>query len=116
MRYSELLESAGPSNDINNMINMLLMSMTANGKSEIPTDLIAAEIQKRYGVIVDTSTIQTIANDLPIVSSVDEHNIVLNNENDIPVDDASEDSSKEAVADMASGGSEKPGIDTWTTT
>lgn len=120
MRYRDikpLKESTSPSSQISQLIQTILMTMTANGETEIDPSVIADELQSKFNMSVGLGIIIEVCKNLSIVQSADENSIVLGNEREMPAEEGSEESSKEKVAQMASQSpAGKPGIDTWTTT
>ncbi|AUS02607.1 hypothetical protein NVP2275O_026 [Vibrio phage 2.275.O._10N.286.54.E11] len=118
MRYKDLCEgSMGPSSQISEMVKLVLITMTANGVTELDPVELAQQIKQKFHIDVSSAVLIDVANDLPIVQSADENTIILGNESEMPADEGQEESSKDKVADMAQDtGSQTPGIDTWTTT
>lgn len=116
MRYKQLTETS-PGTNISMVVQTILVAMTANGIDEIEPEELSKVISQKYHLELNPNILVDIVNDLPIVQSADEQLIVLGNEQEMSVDDSAEESSKDKVAQMAADTpTEKPGIDTWTTT
>lgn len=115
MRYRDLREAAGPSGQIKDMVQMLLVTMTANGITEIQPEMLVADIKDKFNLDVSLSVLIDVVQELPTVQSADSQLIVMGNENEMPAEKGIEQSSKQKVADMAAKSpAKKPGIDSWT--
>lgn len=100
MRHQDLVKESvvGSESAVRDMIQTILMSLTARGISDIPTEKIAHILRKRMSIDVPYATIMNVLNTMPIVSDASTSEAELYTDGD--TGDA-EESSKEQVAQMA---------------
>lgn len=98
MRYSDLVENIGSSDSIRDMIQTIIISLSASGVEKIPLKSVLSELQNKTNMQVPIDTITSILQGMPFVSSVDDNYVMIGN---VSNQAETEESSKDKVAQMA---------------
>lgn len=103
MKYKDLLSESmiGSEQNVRDMIQTIIMSYSAQGITDIPTEKIAAILKGRMKVDVPYNTILDIINTMPIVGDTSTDSVQMKPDGDTS---AEGESSEEKVAKMATNG------------
>lgn len=104
MRYRDLVQESmfGSQQGPQDMIQTVIMSLSARGITDIPTRMVAQELRKQFRMNVPYGQLVDILASLPMVGSANNDNVSLRDENEAEMMNGEDAKSK--VADMASNG------------
>lgn len=104
MRQKDLVTESmiGSEQNVRDMIQTIIMSLSAQGIDDIPTERIAQLLKKRMKIDVPYGTIMDILNTMPIVSSSSESQIDLKDDSSV---NSNEEDAEDKVEQMALKGS-----------
>ena len=103
MRYKDLIKESvvGSEQGVKDMIQTVIMSLSAQGIDQLPVERIAHILKQRMHMGVPVGTIMDIMSTMPIVSDTTDSQINLQ---DGPDQNSPEENSKDKVAQMATKG------------
>ena len=104
MQHKDLITESivGSEQNVRDMIQTIIMSLSAQGIDDIPTERIAHLLKKRMNIEVPYGTIMNILNTMPIVASSTESQIDLQDDSSV---NGNEEDAKDQVEQMALKGS-----------
>lgn len=104
MRHKDLVTEGivGSEQNVRDMIQTIIMSLSAQGMDDIPTERIAHLLKKRMSIEVPYGTIMNILDTMPIVDSSSESQIDLKDDSSV---NGNKEDAKDQVEQMALKGS-----------
>lgn len=104
MRYKDLIQESlvGSENGVRDMLQTVIMSLSASDMDEIPTSMIAQELKAQMNIDVPYGKLMDLLNQMPVVQTATADSVVLQGSDDVEQDPA--DDAKDRVAQMATSG------------
>ncbi len=104
MRYKDLIQESliGSEGNVQDMIQTIIMSMSAQDMGEIPTATIAQELKTKMNIDVPYGELMQMLSQMPLVDTSDQDTVTIRGHSDTSIE--GEESSQEQVAQMATNG------------